>query len=224
MASDQRSKRLEALAQKREQLSEKAVHDLENHADTIRKVLKILPIFGLAGSIALVWWGMQSGVLRSLESLQSFIDTLGLWGPLVFMAASFASVMFPIIPAGLLVIAAPILFGPVEGTIYNWLSVCSASIVNFIVGRQLGMPLINAFFSEKTVEKYLGWTRKPSFTTAFATAIVIPIAPDDLLCYLAGTTKMKLSTFVWIILLGKIPTLVAYGLGVAALITHFLPW
>ena len=53
---------------------------------------------------------------------------------------------------------------------------------------------------------------------------MLPIAPDDLLCYLAGTTKMKFSTYAWIILLGKIPTLVAYGLGISALVTNFLPW
>lgn len=183
-----------------------------------------MPFVGLGLSIALVLWGRHTGVLDSLESLQAYIDSLGFWGPIGFMAASFASVMFPIIPAGLLVIAAPILFGPVEGSIYNWISVCAGSIANFWIARQVGMPLIEAMFSESTVEKYLGWTRKKGFTTAFATVIVLPLAPDDLLCYLAGTTKMKFSTYAAIILLGKIPTLLAYGLGVSALVKQFIPW
>lgn len=194
------------------------------HKKAIQIAVKVMPFVGLAFSIGLVAWGIKTGTLESLDSLQAYIDSLGIWGPIGFMAASFASVMFPIIPAGLLVIAAPILFGPIEGTIYNWLAVCAGSLTNFIVARQVGMALIEAMFSEKTIEKYLGWTRKSGFTTLFAAAIVLPIAPDDLLCYLAGTTKMKFSTYTWIILLGKIPTLVAYGLGISALVTNLLPW
>lgn len=203
---------------------QRAAADISTHKKAIRIAVKVMPFIGLGLSIAMVVWGKQAGILDSLDSLQAYIDSLGIWGPIGFMAASFASVMFPIIPAGLLVIAAPILFGPIDGTVYNWLSVCAGSLVNFIVARQVGMPLIDAMFSERTVEKYLGWTRKKGFTTAFATAIVLPVAPDDLLCYLAGTTKMKFSTYTAIILLGKIPTLVAYGLGVSALVTSFIPW
>lgn len=208
----------------RSALAQRAARDISAHERGIKIAVRVLPFLGLGASIALVLWGIDSGVLKSLESLQAYIDSLGAWGPIGFIAASFASVMFPIVPAGLLVIAAPVLFGPVEGTIYNWIAVCGGSLVNFIIARQVGMPLINAMFSEKTIEKYLGWTRKPGFTTAFAAAIVLPVAPDDLLCYLAGTTKMKFSTYTLIILLGKIPTLVAYGLGISALVTHLLPW
>ena len=205
-------------------LAERAAQNISQHAQAIRIATRVLPFVGLALSIVMVVRGIHTGVLESLESLQLYIDSLGVWGPVGFMAASFASVMFPIIPAGLLVIAAPVLFGPIEGTIYNWISVCAGSLVNFMIARQVGMPLIHAMFSEKTVEKYLGWTRRKGFTAAFATAIVLPVAPDDLLCYLAGTTKMKFSTYTLIILLGKIPSLVAYGLGVSALVTRFIPW
>lgn len=205
-------------------LGQRAAADISAHKRAIRLAVRIMPFVGLAFSIGMVIWGRYTGVLDSLESLQAYIDRLGFWGPFGFMAASFASVMFPIIPAGLLVIAAPVLFGPIEGTVYNWLSVCAGSLANFIVARQVGMPLIEAMFSEKTVEKYLGWTRKKGFATAFTTAIILPVAPDDLLCYLAGTTKMKFSTYTLIILLGKIPTLIAYGLGVSAIVTSLIPW
>ncbi len=55
-------------------------------------------------------------MLQSLENLQAYIDSLGAWGgPLAFLLVSTASVMFPVVPGGLLVVAGPVLFGPVEG-------------------------------------------------------------------------------------------------------------
>ena len=37
----------------------------------------------------------------------------------------------------------------------------------------------------------------------FAVCIFLPFAPDDLLCYLAGLTRMSYRKFMLIILLGK---------------------
>lgn len=192
--------------------------------DPLRLAVRLAPLLGLAASIALVWWGLETGVLRSLESLQTHVDSLGAWGPLAFMIASIASVVFPIVPAGLLVIAGPVLFGPVEGTLYNYLAVCLGSFLNFAIARHVGLDLLERLFAPRTVEKYLGWTRSPKFTTAFAAAIALPVAPDDLLCYLAGTTRMTWRTYALIILLCKPWALIAYGLGISALLMAVVPW
>lgn len=192
--------------------------------DPLRIFIKVAPFVGLVCSIALVVIGLSTGVLESRENLQAFIGSLGIWGPVVFMIASVASTVFPIVPAGLLVLAAPIMFGPVWGTIYNYVSISAGSCLNFAIARHLGLSLIERVFSPERVEKYLGWTRKPHFTTAFATAIVLPVAPDDLLCYLAGTTRMSWRTFVLIILLGKPWAIIAYGLGVSAIVFSIFHW
>ena len=46
-----------------------------------------------------------------------------------------------------------------------------------------------------------------------ALAIFLPMAPDDFLCYLAGTTEMKLSVFCLILMLGKPASIALYSLG-----------
>lgn len=192
--------------------------------DPLVIAVKLSPLLGLAACIALILWGMHEGVLASQETLRAFIDSLGPWGPTVFVIVSIASVVFPIVPGGLLVLAAPVLFGPVEGSILNYLAVCIGSFLNFAIARHVGLDLIERVVPEKVVEKYLGWTRSPRFTRLFALAIALPIAPDDLLCYLAGTTRMRWRTYALIILLCKPWSILAYGLGVSALIMRFLPW
>ncbi|MDO5663464.1 MAG: VTT domain-containing protein [Brachybacterium sp.] len=182
------------------------------------------PLIGLAVCATMVVIGLQTGVLQSQANLREFITTLGIWGPLVFMAVGCASVVFPIVPGGLLVLAAPVLFGPVAGTIYAYLYACTGLFVNFAIGRHVGLDLIHRMFSARTVEKYLGWTRSPRFTRGFAAAIALPIAPDDLLCYLAGTTRMRWRTYALIIILGKPWSLILYGLGVGAVLHTLIPW
>lgn len=192
--------------------------------DPLRVAARLSPLLGLLASILLVVWGMQTGVLRSLENLQAYMDSLGAWGAIMFLLVSTAAVVFPVIPGGLLVVAGPVLFGPLEGTLYNYIAVCTGSFLNFAIARHVGMALIERLFSPRLVDKYLGWTRSPNFTRAFAVAIALPVAPDDLLCYLAGTTRMTWRTYALVILLCKPWALVAYGLGVSALIMRVLPW
>lgn len=192
--------------------------------DPLRLASMISPLVGFAASVAIVVVGLRTGVLSSLENLQAFMDSMGFFGPLIFMVASCASVVFPILPGGILVVAGPLLFGPVEGTIYNYLSICAGSMLNFLIARRVGLGLIERMFAPRTVEKYLGWTRSPHFTRAFAIAIALPVAPDDMLCYLAGTTRMRWRSFVLIILLCKPWAIMAYGLGISALLVRFLPW
>ena len=52
----------------------------------------------------------------------------------------------------------------------------------------------------------------------FAVAIFAPCAPDDMLCYLAGTTDMNWKTYTLIILLGKPASTALYSLGLTAVL------
>lgn len=192
--------------------------------DRLRLAARLSPLLGLAISVTLVIWGLSTGVLESSANLQAFIGSLGAWGPAVFLLVSTAAVVFPVVPGGLLVIAGPVLFGPVEGTLLNYIAVCAGSLLNFAIARHVGMDLIERMFSARAVEKALGWTRSRHFTRGFAIAIALPVAPDDLLCYLAGTTRMRWRTYAAIIVLCKPWALIAYGLGVSAVLLRVLPW
>src|SRR5699024_4886986 len=100
-------------------------------ADRRGLALRLSPLLGLIVSAVLVWWGIEAGVLTSLESLRAFITALGAWGPLAFLVITVALVVFPVIPGGLTVIAAPVLFGAVEGIALAYLAVCTGLLLNF---------------------------------------------------------------------------------------------
>lgn len=187
------------------------------------RLVRAAPLVGLGLSAVLVLVGWQMGIFDSLDALRDFTDQLGWFAPAVFMLLQVALVVFPVVPiGGVTVLAAPLLFGPVEGTIYNYLSISAGSFAAFALSRRYGMALIRRFVPPRLVEKYLARTRSPHFTRAFAIAILLPLAPDDILVYFAGTTAMSARTFTAIILLCKPWAIMAYSLGGSALVVQLL--
>lgn len=161
----------------------------------------IVTVFGLI--VVLFVWGFSSGTFTSLDKLQAWVQGFGLFGPMLYIGAQIAQVVVPVIPGGVGIIAGPLLFGFWLGSFLNYLASVIGSIIDFYVGRHLGLPAIRSVFPAKIVDRYVRWTKHPNFARLFAVAIFLPVAPDDLLCYLAGTTGMRPRWFIMIIVLGK---------------------
>lgn len=186
--------------------------------------MQIVSAVGFFICVAVAVWGWQTGVLTSQERLQKLVGSLGLAGGVLFTVFQAVQVVIPILPGGLGCLVGVILFGPLWGFAYNYTGICIGSLLAFAVARTCGKPLLHLLFSEKTIEKYRHWTEeRDRFAKLFALAIFFPVAPDDFLCYLAGTTEMSWRKYTAIILLGKPFAIALYSLGLTAvwnLIVH----
>lgn len=169
----------------------------------------VVVVFG--SIVAMFVWGFSSGTFTSLEAMQSWVDGFGAAGPVLYIIAQAAQVVVPVIPGGVGIVAGPMLFGFFEGFLYNYIAIVIGSMIDFWVGRHLGLPVVRAFFPAKLIDKYVEWTRRPYFVRGFAAAIFLPVAPDDLLCYLAGMTGMDWKKFTLIIILGKPWSILVYS-------------
>lgn len=122
--------------------------------------------------------------------------------------------MIPIIPGGVSLLAGVVFFGAGPGFIYNYIGIVIGSLINFFLARYYGKSFILHIVSEESLEKYTKWTKnQKKFNWLFAICILAPVAPDDLLCLLAGLTEMKPWTYFWIIVLCKPWTIAVYSLG-----------
>ncbi len=183
-----------------------------------KKVLQIVSMVGFLICILVAVWGWQTGVLTSQEKLQALVEKCGPAGALLFTVFQAVQVVVPILPGGLGCLVGVILFGPIWGFAYNYTGICIGSLLAFAVARSCGKPLLSLLFSEKMIEKYSHWAEeRDRFARLFALAIFLPVAPDDFLCYLAGTTDMSWRKYTAIILLGKPFAIALYSLGLTAL-------
>lgn len=187
-------------------------------------IRKWISLAGLILCIGLAVWGYQSGCFRSIDALREFVGGFGGAGILFFVLVQMIQVVFPILPGGISCLAGVVLYGPWLGFILNYIGICIGSIMAFGIARNLGKTAFGRFFSEKQLSKYEEWTRKDGkFVKLFAAAIFFPVAPDDLLCYLAGTTGITWKQFICIILLGKPFSIAVYSMGLTKIFQLVFP-
>lgn len=184
----------------------------------VNNLLKFSTWIGLLIFCLFIFYGYKAGLFSSTESFREFILGFGKWSGLIFILIQIAQVVVPIIPGAVSCVAGIIIFGPWVGFLYNYIGICIGSILVFLLSKKYGKDFVKGIIGEKSYKKYIGWIdRGRKFDTMFALAIFFPVAPDDLLCYIAGLTKMKIEKFVAIIILGKPMSIALYSLGLTSI-------
>lgn len=179
-----------------------------------RTVLRIASVIGLAVTILYFIYLFKMGLLTDQVKMEEYLDKLGVKGVIVFIIIQTIQVIIPVIPGGISCVVGVAVFGVVKGLIYNYIGICTGSLIIFYISRKFGRPILEKLFKEKTIEKYDRWLKKGhKETIMFALLIASPIAPDDFLCYLAGTTNIKFKHYAAIILLLKPFPIAIYSLG-----------
>ena len=180
--------------------------------------LNLCTLLGLAGMACFIWYGVQNQIFVSAESLKHFLNQFGLFAPALFLVIQMIQVVLPILPGAVGCLGGVLIFGPVWGFVYNYIGISLGSILAFLLSKRYGRPFVRGIIGEKNYEKYIGWLEKgKAFDKAFAVAIFLPVAPDDLLCYMAGLTPMSLKKFAAIIFLGKPGSIFLYSLGLTGI-------
>lgn len=154
--------------------------------------------------------------------MAQFLSGFGIWGPLAFVGLQVVQVVIPIMPGGISCLAGVLLFGPVWGFVYNYVGICIGSALAFQIARKFGMPAVERAAGSQKLGRYLKWVDNGVFDRLFAAAIFFPAAPDDLLCFLAGVTRMRFRKFLLIILLGKPFSIALYSLGLTVIFDRLL--
>lgn len=159
-----------------------------------------------------------AGDLSSVERFRAYIAASGALAPLLLAVIQAMQVVLPVLPGFLGCIVGAGMFGAAGGFWCNYIGISAGSIAAFFLARQYGVGLVQQLIP---LEKYDSWTawldRRRCFTAVLALAILLPLAPDDFLCYFSGLTKMAAKKFVWIILLAKPWCILAYSLVFAHL-------
>ena len=181
-----------------------------------RKKMDILAVLITVAFIFFIVYGIYTKIFYSESALNAYLNKFGIWAPIIFVVFQAIQVVFPILPGGIGMLGGLVIFGPLMGFIYNYVGICIGSVLAFLIAKRYGMRIIESLFIPKLHGKYMKWTENKNFSVLFAVAIILPIAPDDFLCYLAGTTKMTLLKFTLIILLGKPFGIAAYSFGLNA--------
>ena len=205
-----KEKAAELLGQTREQ----AVDLIETKTSLLKKIFLIMLAVAVVGIGIWFFYEYRIGTFRDVDSFKDFINSFGIFGPILLTLFQCVKTVYAVIPSTLGCIVGPALFGTWKGILCNYIGICSGSFLAFALSRKFGITLVKQIFSEKKYQKGLRKMEKwkNSYPVFLWVAILLPISPDDFLCYFTGLTDMKFKKFAIIILTSKPFTIITYGL------------
>lgn len=180
--------------------------------DTLKRVIKFLGIFSIMLTLlCLVYLFKHLDILNNPHALADALRGYLFWGSIIFLLLQIIQVIIPIIPGGVTTVVGFMAFGPILGFILNYVGIVIGSIILFLLTRRYGKPFILLFMEEKLFARYERKLTSSTYEKVFALNMASPISPADILVMVTGLSKMTFRRFLYIILLCKPISIVAYS-------------
>lgn len=187
----------------------------------IKKYINVIVITMIIMLVIFVVKAYMEGNFSSQSAFENYIRQFGVFAPIALIVIQLLQVIFPVIPSILGSIVGVALFGSLKSFIFNYIGVTIGSIISFLLARKYGASFVKKIITEEKYEKYIGkFQGGKGYTIILVFTLLIPLAPDDILCYLSGLSKMSFKKFMWIIIFVKPWCILAYSYGFGALFTH----
>lgn len=173
-----------------------------------------------AAVMLLVSWLVGKPLLQIIsepEVFRTWVGTLGYWGQLAFVGLMALQIILAFIPGEPLEIAAGYAFGFWQGTALCMLGAAVGSLVVFLAVRHLGIRVIRLFFPERDITSPAFFQNERKLNAVTFLLFAIPGTPKDLMTYCAGLTQMRLSVWMGISSIARIPSIVTSTVGGDAL-------
>jgi len=146
-------------------------------------------------SAAWAWFG-------SLNSVTTSIRDAGAWGPSVLFILFVLQVFLAFIPGQALMVACGYLYGFWGGFLVSWLSLVFGGEIAYALARKYGRPFAERWISPAILER---WDKAAQGQGVgfFALMMVMPLVPNDAMCYVAGLGTISHRRFLTANLLGR---------------------
>lgn len=167
--------------------------------------------------VFLFWDQLAQGV-EFLERLQgqkdrfrNWINSFGIWGPVVFIAVQIGQVVFSPIPGELTGFLGGYIYGVWVATFYSTIGLTLGSYLAFAIGRWLGRPFVEKLVSRTVLDKFDFLIANQGALFAFI-FFSIPGFPKDYMCYILGLSPLRTRSFLFVAAVGRIPGTIVLGL------------
>lgn len=179
--------------------------------------LFVLALFALVVLFVLQKTGLFY-VLGNEEAFGAYMRKAGVWMPLVYIAFQFLQVVILPVPAFVSTVAGVALFGPFKAALCSFVGIISGSLVAFFIGRKIGYKAVAWMVGEESLRKWLKKVRGKDYFLLTA-MFVLPLFPDDILCFVSGLSSMTWQYFVVMIVLAR-----SIGIFATCYSVNFIPF
>ncbi len=147
--------------------------------------------------------------LKSTEQLRTFLDSFGWKGYLILMGLQCLQVLVALIPGEVIEVGAGYAYGAMEGTLICLVGVAISSALIFLLVKKIGITLVEIFISREKIQQLRFINSEKKLKRVVFLLFFIPGTPKDVFTYFVGLTDMRLSEFLFISLIARIPSVVS---------------
>ena len=143
-----------------------------------------------------------------VEKLQEYLKRVGVWMPIAYIALQFLQVVILPIPGIVSTAAGVAVFGALLTAVYSTIGIVLGSFLAFYIGRKWGHHAVSWIVGVETLDK---WQKKlKGKDNLFLTLMfLLPLFPDDVLCFVAGLSTMSNGYFAVMIICTRIISIFA---------------
>ena len=142
------------------------------------------------------------------EQFRQWVDSHGITGRLTFVGMIALQVVVAMIPGEPLEIAAGYVFGNLEGLGLCLLGAALGTAIIFAFTKLLGVKMVEAFISREKIESIRFLHNPEKRNLLVFLLFFIPGTPKDVITYFIGLTSMRLSVFLLISSVARIPSVI----------------
>lgn len=193
------------------------MNQFERNQPTFRQFLKWI-IGGSAALLilALLWADRDHlaaalNFVRDREVVAAYLESLGNWGPLLYLLILGVQVITAVIPGHALMIAAGYMYGFSEGLILNLIGVVGASQLAFVLSRRVGKPFVQWFVPAHLLHRWDGMATRQGFFF-YLICFWFPIIPSNATNYIGGLSSISFWLFFLANVAGRLPGLIVVTL------------
>lgn len=183
-----------------------------NNKKMFRKLLSGIMIAAVVLIFLLLTYYVGTPLVKkfqeSPEAFQAYVDAHRVLGSLIMIGVTALQVIVAFIPGEPFELAAGFVFGWGQGTLLCLVSAALASAVVFMAVRKWGTKLIEVFFPREKILQFSFLKSEKKLNLLVFMLFLIPGTPKDLLTYLVGLTPMKLTSFLLLTTIARIPSVV----------------
>jgi uncharacterized membrane protein YdjX (TVP38/TMEM64 family) len=136
------------------------------------------------------------------EAVRGAIQGAGFWGPAILFVLFVLQTFVAFIPGQALMVASGYVYGFTKGFLITWVSLVVGGQMAFWLARRYGRRFAEKWIPLKILGRWDKSTRGQGIGF-FAVTLVLPLFPNDAMCYLAGLGRISGRRFLIANLLGR---------------------
>lgn len=155
--------------------------------------------------------------VRQPEQFRAWVQGHGLLGQLAFLGMTVLQIVIAIITGEPLELGAGYAFGFWRGTLLCEIGILLGGLLVFLFVRRFGVKAVEVFFPREKIESLRFLHNEKRLALWVFILFFIPGTPKDIMTYIVPLTPMKLSTFLLLSTVARLPSVVTSTIGGNAL-------